>query len=75
MDPGEDWPSLLRGGMSQLSIENGIRTKHKHKFLSPWEWLFIIVDIAAPEAYVMAEVDGGMLLNTWNIDQLRKYYI
>jgi hypothetical protein len=25
-------------------------------------------------AYVLAEVDGGMLPNTWNADQLRKYY-
>jgi hypothetical protein len=32
------------------------------------------VDIAAPGAYVLAEVDGGMLPNTWNADQLHKYY-
>jgi hypothetical protein len=29
----------------------------------------------APGAYVLAEVDGGMLPNTWNADQLRKYYV
>jgi hypothetical protein len=33
------------------------------------------VDVAAPGAYVLAEVDGGMLPNTWNADQLRKYYV
>ncbi|MEJ2062380.1 MAG: DEAD/DEAH box helicase family protein [Reinekea sp.] len=27
-----------------------------------------------PDAYVLAEVDGGMLPNTWNVDQLHKYY-
>jgi hypothetical protein len=44
-------------------------------FLSPWEGLFIIVDVAAPEAYVLVEVDDAMLPNTWNADQLRKYYV
>jgi hypothetical protein len=32
------------------------------------------MDIVAPGAYVLAEVDGGMLSNTWNADQLCKYY-
>jgi hypothetical protein len=44
-------------------------------FSSPWEGMFIIVEVAAPGAYVPAEVDGAMLPNTWNIDQLRKYYV
>jgi hypothetical protein len=47
-----------------LVLKKDIRTKDRHKFLSPWERLFIIVDIAAPGAYVLAEVDGGMLPNT-----------
>jgi hypothetical protein len=33
------------------------------------------MDVAAPGAYVLAEVDGGMLPNTWNADQLHKYYV
>jgi hypothetical protein len=57
-----------------LVLKKDIRTKEKHKFSSPWEGPFIIVDIAAPEAYVLAEVDSSMLLNTWNMDQLHKYY-
>jgi hypothetical protein len=32
------------------------------------------MDISTPGAYVLAEVDDGMLSNTWNVDQLRKYY-
>jgi hypothetical protein len=31
--------------------------------------------VAAPGAYVLAEVDGTLLPNTWNVDQLRKYYV
>jgi hypothetical protein len=57
-----------------LVLKKNISTKDKHKFSSPWEGSFIIVDIAAPGAYVLAEVDGDMLPNTWNADQLHKYY-
>jgi hypothetical protein len=49
--------------------------RYKHKFLTPWERPFIIVDIAALGAYVLAEIDGGMLPNTWNVNQLCKYYL
>jgi hypothetical protein len=56
-------------------VKKDIRIKDKHKFLTPWERPFIIVDAAAPGAYVLAEVDGGMLSNTWNVDQLCKYYM
>jgi hypothetical protein len=56
-------------------LKKDIRTKDKHKFSTPWEGLFIIVDVVALGAYVLAEVDGSMLPNTWNDDQLRKYYL
>jgi hypothetical protein len=60
--------------IGDLLLKKHIHTKDKHKFSSPWEGSFIIVDIAAPGAYVLAEVNGGILPNTWNIDQLCKYY-
>jgi hypothetical protein len=61
--------------IGDLLLKKDIHTRDKHKFSSPWEGPFIIVDIVAPRAYVLAEVDGGMLPNTWNIDQLHKYYV
>jgi hypothetical protein len=61
--------------VGDLVLKKDIRTKDKHKFSTPWEGPFIIVDVAAPGAYVLAEVDGDMLPNTWNVDQLRKYYV
>jgi hypothetical protein len=61
--------------IGDLVLKKDIRTIGKHKFSSPWEGPFIIVDIAALGAYVLAEVDGAMLPNTWNADQLRKYYV
>jgi hypothetical protein len=47
-----------------LVLKKDIHTRDKHKFLSPWESSFIIVDVAAPGAYVLSEVDGAMLPNT-----------
>jgi hypothetical protein len=57
-----------------LVLKKNICTRDKHKFSSPWEGAFIIVEEVALGAYVLAEVDGGMLPNIWNVDQLCKYY-
>jgi hypothetical protein len=54
--------------IGDLILKKDIRTRDKHKFLSPWEGSFIIIDVATPGAYVLVEVDGGMLPNTWNAD-------
>jgi hypothetical protein len=58
-----------------LVLKKDIHIKDKHKFSSPWEGPFIVVDIAPLGVYVLAEVDDGMLPNTWNVDQLHKYYV
>jgi hypothetical protein len=58
-----------------LVLKKDIRTKDNHKFSSPLEGPFIIVDITTLRAYVLAEVNGAMLPNTWNTDQLHKYYV
>jgi hypothetical protein len=50
--------------IGDLVLKKDIHTKDKHKFSTPWEGPFIIVDIAAPGAYVLAEVDGSILPNT-----------
>jgi hypothetical protein len=57
-----------------LVLKKDICTKDKHKFSSPWEGPFIVVYIASLGAYVLGEVNGGMLPNTWNANQLHKYY-
>jgi hypothetical protein len=58
-----------------LVLKKNIHTRDRHKFSTLWEGSFIIVDVAAPWAYVLVEVGGAMLPNTWNVDQLRKYYV
>jgi hypothetical protein len=60
--------------IGDLVLKKDICTKDKHKFSSPWGGLFIIIDIATLGAYVLAKVNDAMLPNTWNANQLRKYY-
>jgi hypothetical protein len=60
--------------IGDLMVKKDIRTKDNHKLSSHWKGAFIVVDIAKLGAYVLAKVDGSMLPNTWNVDQLRKYY-
>jgi hypothetical protein len=61
--------------IGDLVLKKDIHTKDKHKFSSPWEDPFIIVDITVPGAYALAKVDGGMLPSTWNANHLCKYYV
>jgi hypothetical protein len=61
--------------VEDLVLKKDICTRDKHKFSSPSEGPFIIVEEVAPGAYVLTEVGGGMLPNTWNADQLYKYYV
>jgi hypothetical protein len=50
--------------IGDLVLKKDIRTKDKHKFSTPWEGPFIVVNVVVPGAYVLAEVDDGMLPNT-----------
>jgi hypothetical protein len=61
--------------VKDLVLKKNICTRDKHKFSSPSEGPFIIVEEVASGAYVLTEVGGGMLPNTWNADQLYKYYV
>jgi hypothetical protein len=45
-------------------LKKDICTKDKYKISTPWEEPFIVVDVVASWAYVLAKVDGGMLPNT-----------
>lgn len=61
--------------IGDLVLKKDIRTLDKHKFSPPWEGPYLVVDKIGAGVYVLAEIDGGILPNTWNADQLHKYYI
>jgi hypothetical protein len=44
--------------------------------LSPkWEGPYTITQVLRPGAFKIADGDGCELANSWNIDQLRKFYV
>jgi hypothetical protein len=46
----------------------------RHKLTPPWEGPFIITKILKPETYKLANDQGEVYSNTWNIQQLRRFY-
>jgi len=60
--------------IGDLILKRDQRTKDNTKLTPPWQGPYIVVDIARPGAYRLAEIDGDMLPNTWNMDQLQRFY-
>jgi hypothetical protein len=45
-----------------------------HKLSPPWEGTYVVVKVLKPGTYKLANRDGEELTNTWNIQQLRRFY-
>jgi hypothetical protein len=46
----------------------------RHKLSPPWEAPYVVVKVLKPDTYKLANEDGEELTNTWNIQQLRRFY-
>jgi hypothetical protein len=46
----------------------------RHKLTPPWEGPFIIAKILNPGTYKLANSQGEVYINVWNIRQLRRFY-
>jgi hypothetical protein len=46
----------------------------RHKLTPPWEGPFIIAKILKPGTYKLANDQGEVYSNAWNIQQLRRFY-
>jgi hypothetical protein len=46
----------------------------RHKLTPPWEGPFIIAKILKPGTYKLANIQGKVYSNAWNIRQLRRFY-
>jgi hypothetical protein len=46
----------------------------RHKLTPPWEGPFIIAKILKPGTYKLANDQGEVYNNAWNIQQLRHFY-
>jgi hypothetical protein len=55
-----------------LRLRQGARGRHK--LMPPWEGPFIIAKILKPGTYKLANNQGEVYSNAWNIRQLRRFY-
>jgi hypothetical protein len=46
----------------------------RHKLSPPWEGPYVVVKVLKPGTYKLTNEDGEELNNSWNIQQLRRFY-
>ena len=46
----------------------------RHKLTPPWEGPFVIAKVLKPGTYKLANKQGEVYSNAWNIQQLRRFY-
>jgi hypothetical protein len=46
----------------------------RHKLSPPWEGPYVIVKVLMPGSYKLANEQGEVLTNAWNIQQLSRFY-
>ena len=49
-------------------------TKDKHKLSPPWEGPYMVAEVERKGTYKLKDSDGNTLTNTWNIEQLRRFF-
>jgi hypothetical protein len=49
-------------------------TKGLHKLSSPWEGPFTVAKVTGPGSYRLQTLEGEDVSNSWNIDQLCRFY-
>jgi hypothetical protein len=64
--------ALLHSARYQQSLRQDVRGRHK--LTPPWEGPFIIAKILKPGTYKLANSQGEVYNNAWNIRQLRRFY-
>jgi hypothetical protein len=49
-------------------------TRGRHKLSPPWEGPYNVVEVLKPGTYKLANEQGEVLTNAWNIQQLHRVY-
>ena len=50
-------------------------TKDNHKLSLPWEGPYNIAEVIRPGTYKLKDSDSNILTNSWNIEQLRRFFL
>jgi len=60
--------------VGELVLRRVQTSKGRHKLSPPWEGPFVIDQILRPGTYKLRDIDGRVIGNAWNIEQLRRFY-
>jgi hypothetical protein len=60
------------GDLVLCRIQN---TARLHKFSSPWEGPFLVSKVTVPNSYRLQTLEGDDISNSWNVDQLCRFYV
>jgi hypothetical protein len=60
--------------VGDLVLRSAQSTKDKHKLTSPWEGPYTIAEVVRPATCRLKDSDNNILTNTWNIEQLRRFF-
>jgi hypothetical protein len=62
------------GRHSDLVFRRIQNTEGLHKLSSPWEGPFTVAKVTGPGSYRLQTLEGEDVNNSWNIDQLCRFY-
>jgi hypothetical protein len=60
--------------VGDLIVRRIQNTEGLHKLSSPWEGPFIVAKVTGPGSYRLQTLEGEDVNNSWNIDQLCRFY-
>ena len=60
--------------VGDLVLRRVMSTKDKHKLSPPWEGPYSIAEVIRPGTYKLKDSDGNILTNSWNIEQLCRFF-
>ena len=60
--------------VGDLVLRRTQSTKEKHKLSPPWEGPYTVTEVIRPGAYRLKDDNSDVLTNTWNIEQLHRFF-
>ena len=60
--------------VGDLVLRRTQSTKEKHKLSPPWEGPDTVAEVIRPGTYRLEDNNDNVLNNTWNIEQLRRFF-
>jgi hypothetical protein len=63
-----------RNAPSTLVISSSIASRTRKDYTSSWEGPFIVARVTGPGSYRLQTLEGDDISNSWNVDQLCRFY-